>query len=281
MLCFRRPVEPEDFDERTREARARVERAVEAGQRPDFEPPIWRDYKRHFVEAQHEKCAYCETKVLVSHFGHVDHFRPKSAISELDDDPATWGREKPGLSNVEGRRSRPISDQGYWWLAYEWSNLLFACERCNSPWKGTLFPVTARSLPPRPDSTETPLLLDPYGEENPNRHLRFGEMGSVEPKDESAMGFETIRTLGLDRESLRNAREEKAHTAFRLARDVKDMLDLRERTLDEILNEILDSLDIGREEYAYAGMARVILEQELGVDWTELESIKEVTANPR
>lgn len=274
MLRFERPPKPDDFDDRTREARAQVERDIEAGRKPDFQPPIWKKYKRLFAAAQYGKCAYCETKALASQAGAVEHFRPKSAVSELDDDPTTWGREKPGLSNVEGRRPRVLSDRGYWWLAYDWSNLLLACERCNTAWKGTLFPVAERprTLPPRPDVTETPLLLDPFGGENPADHLRFDEFGFVEAREGSRVGLETIRTLGLDRESLREARQEKARKTFQLARHVKTMLESGERALDDVVDEILESVEMGREAYSHAGMVRTILEQELGIDWSELEA---------
>ncbi|MCP4661944.1 MAG: hypothetical protein GY856_41605, partial [bacterium] len=201
--------------------------------------------------------------------GAVDHFRPKSAVSELEDDPATWGREKPHLTNVEGRRPRPLSDRGYWWLAYEWSNFLFACERCNTAWKRSLFPVADRSrraLPPRPDTDEAPLLLDPYGDAHPADHFRFGDQGSVEPKDGSPMGFETIRTLGLDRESLREFRKEKARRANWLVRSLREA---EAEAVDEILDDILE---MGHADYAHAGMVRIILKQEVDIDWSELDN---------
>lgn len=268
MLRFQRPDRPEDFDEHTREARLRVEQAVDAGEKPDFEPPIWRDYKSNFAATQHRKCAYCETKTATD-VGAVDHFRPKSAVSELEDDPTTWGREKPHLTNVEGRRPRPLSDRGYWWLAYEWSNLLFACERCNTAWKGSLFPLadpSRRASRPGQEVDEVPLLLDPYGDEDPANHLRFNDLGSVEPKDGSPMGFETIRTLGFDRrESLRDVRKEKARRASWL---VKSLREAKAEAVDEIIDDILE---MGKAEYAHAGMVRIILKQEADIDWAELE----------
>ena len=102
------------------------------------------------------------------------------------------------------RRPRTFCDRGYWWLAFEWNNLLLACERCNRAWKGTLFPVAeeTRPIPPEPDAPETALLLDPYGDENPAKHLRFDTIGQVSAAPESRIGRETIRTLGLDRDSL-------------------------------------------------------------------------------
>ncbi len=265
MLRFRRPDKPEDFDKRTLTARERVERAVESGVKPEFEPPIWRQFKGHYAEAQHRKCAYCERKV--TSVGAIDHFRPKSAVSELEDDPTTWGREKPHLANFENRHFKPLSDRGYWWLAYEWANLLLACDRCNS-WKGSLFPVADpahRELPPRPDVDEAPWVLDPCGDDDPAAHLRFDTLGTVQPKDDSTMGFETIRTLGLDRESLRDARREKA---LRMSALLEEIRQARDRAIDKILKDILE---LGRADYPHAGMVRILLEQELGIGWQEIE----------
>ncbi len=131
MLLFRRPPEPPGFDQRMAPHRRRVEASVEAGERPEFEP-AWRSYKAHFARAQYGKCGYCEALALATGVGDVEHFRPKGEVSELGDDPETWGRERRGLANVEGRKTRRVSERGYWWLAYTWENWLLACERCNA-----------------------------------------------------------------------------------------------------------------------------------------------------
>lgn len=56
----------------------------------------------------HGKCAYCESKITNIYNGDVEHFRPKGGIREAV-------------------HSKP----GYYWLAAEWDNLLFACPFCN------------------------------------------------------------------------------------------------------------------------------------------------------
>lgn len=58
------------------------------------------------------KCAFCEQRPLGSP-AQVEHFRPKNGI-------------------------RGTTHTGYYWLGYEWSNLLLACGNCNSS-KGTNF----------------------------------------------------------------------------------------------------------------------------------------------
>lgn len=56
----------------------------------------------------HGKCAYCESRITSICNGDVEHFRPKGKI--------------------EGANP---SKPGYYWLAAEWENLLFACPFCN------------------------------------------------------------------------------------------------------------------------------------------------------
>lgn len=56
----------------------------------------------------HGKCAYCESKITAIYNGDIEHFRPKGKIKEATP-------KKPG----------------YFWLASDWDNLLFACPFCN------------------------------------------------------------------------------------------------------------------------------------------------------
>jgi hypothetical protein len=86
-----------------------------------FDPAIYGDVavKAALVAAQHKKCCFCES--IVGTDGDVEHFRPKAACRQTSGDALT----------------RP----GYYWLAYDWSNLLLACGPCNQRHKGNLFPL--------------------------------------------------------------------------------------------------------------------------------------------
>ena len=58
------------------------------------------------------KCAYCETDWLGGQTVRVDHYRPKKKIKPLQPgDEKHWG---------------------YYWLGYEWTNLLPTCDGCNN-----------------------------------------------------------------------------------------------------------------------------------------------------
>ena len=52
------------------------------------------------------KCAYCESS-LVGGDMDVEHYRPKGGVSEVPD------------------------HSGYYWLAYDWENLVASCSFCN------------------------------------------------------------------------------------------------------------------------------------------------------
>ena len=89
---------------------------------------------------------------------------------------------------------------GYFWLVYEWENLLFACIDCNQYAKRTRFPLAnpaTRACAPGDDLTlEEPLLIDPTAED-PAQFLRFREE-LLESIGGNARGTETIRVLGLN-----------------------------------------------------------------------------------
>jgi len=124
MLLVRRPAEPPEFSERARGARRQVEEAIEAGETPSFEPPVWSDFKPIFVAAQNHKCAFCEALTTAVSTGHVDHFRPKGSVAALEDDPKTWGEEVPGGSNVFGRRTIKALSEIRFQIAFHQSPML-------------------------------------------------------------------------------------------------------------------------------------------------------------
>ncbi|RYF26666.1 MAG: hypothetical protein EOO42_00840 [Flavobacteriales bacterium] len=69
----------------------------------------------------YNKCAYCEN---ISYKADVEHYRPKKKVA-----------------NPKGNSS------GYYWLCYEWSNLIPACFECNSrSGKWNKFPIFKNRL---------------------------------------------------------------------------------------------------------------------------------------
>ena len=80
-------------------------------------------------------------------------------------------------------------------LAFEWTNLLLACSRCNSNDKRDQFPI---------DESGQPLLIDPTAEE-PLDHLDFIPANGLY-HHRTRKGWESIRIYGLNRDVLARGR---------------------------------------------------------------------------
>jgi uncharacterized protein (TIGR02646 family) len=137
--------------------------------------------------AQYDKCCYCESKFLATSYGPVEYYRPKGAVQQA------LGQKK--------------EYPGYYWLAYDWNNLLFSCTACNTK-KGELFPLIdkkARARSHHDDITmEQPLLINPTVE-NPRDHIHFRE---DMPEYLTETGKITIQYLDLCRAQLKADRRE-------------------------------------------------------------------------
>jgi len=163
-----------------------------AGRGYEFKADIYGDdsVRTAFDRLFHDKCGYCEHRI-VRFDQNVDHYRPKGRVAEEADHP------------------------GYYWLAYEWKNLIPACTACNQKrserleypnigrlppmGKADSFPLideTTRAWSPLDDLTlEEPFLLDPTVD-FPEEHLSFYPDGTAYGK--TPRGEETIRILGLN-----------------------------------------------------------------------------------
>ena len=110
----------------------------------------------------------------------VEHYRPKAACCQ-----------SPGS---------PLTRPGYYWLAYDWSNLLLSCGPCNQRFKRNLFPLTdelRRATCHREDVLdEEPLLIHP-AVEDPEEFLAF-ERARVVAIDGNPRAIATIDICGLD-----------------------------------------------------------------------------------
>jgi hypothetical protein len=272
MLLFKRPRQPRGFVKDVTPARRMVARAVAAGNSLDTVPELWRDerYKEAFIAAQHGKCGYCETFAL-NHAPPMEHHAPKGEVQTLVAE-GLEGTKARGLSyRVVGRSTPTISTTGYHWLIYAWTNWLLACERCNTGWKRSLFPVqeAPHPCPPRPGRKVTPLLLSPFGPADPTEHLEFSERGEITPRGDSVRGRETIRTCGLHRESLRKVRSGIAGDTCREVRWLRDAL--LEGDHRDAWKSTQRLLSLGGAERPHAGMVRSLVLSQLSLRWRDLE----------
>ena len=129
------------------------------------------DVKEELVKKLYNnKCAYCERKLYTGYeknnldFLNIDHFRPKAV---------------------------------YYWLIYEWSNLIPSCKQCNTT-KKHYFPISNKRVT-FPQKNKKALLIHPEID-NPSEHLYFNNDWIIEFK--SLKGEITINIIGLNREDL-------------------------------------------------------------------------------
>lgn len=164
---------------------------------PERTPSHSRAYqsvKRDLVEMQRNKCCYCECYLVPDH-NDVEHYRPFAL---------------------------------YWWLAWTWENLLFACAACNRKGgKHDEFPLASGSTPliypASPPGSELPLLLDP-AVDDPRHHLRFALMpsGRWAPIGVTERGRRTIEILRLGRDTYLDRFEHHVrHTVMPVVRDIQ------------------------------------------------------------
>ncbi len=160
------------------------------------------------------KCCYCERQIRTS-FNDVEHFRPKGRADR-----------QPGSDKVHG----------YWWLAWTWENLLFACPDCNRSGKNDAFPLAIGStiIAPgdQPPGGEHPLLLHP-GFDHPLDHIEFRPllqshtgrvMWSPLPRRGDPRGAISIQVLKLDDPALLDLYD--AHVRDFLQDDLDDLSNL-------------------------------------------------------
>lgn len=137
--------------------------------------------KKALEKAQHGKCCYCEAAPEKPNaFLHVEHWRPKAYSKQ----------------SANGSQFCP----GYYWLAYDWDNLLLSCHFCNSVNKRNIFPLFNPVNKARNHhevlGLERPELLKPDGLQDPREHIGFHE---EVPIGKTPEGIKTVAVLGLHR----------------------------------------------------------------------------------
>lgn len=183
------------------------------------------------------KCVFCESSLLGTQPGDIEHYRPKGEARVID--PATG--------------KHVAASAGYPWLAASWRNLLLSCADCNRPrrqedgagatrvmGKGCLFPLAdegRRAATPWAVFKEDALLLDPR-RDDPEQHLSFTDEGGIVPKadasGESRRGAATIACCGLDRAELVQMRLRHARTVRATIRHIILALEQEREPQDDL-----------------------------------------------
>lgn len=204
MIRIQKPATaPAILRNRGAQATAALRDLFDSGTMPsEFDSGIYgaASVKNALRRAQHEKCAFCESPVTHVSYGDVEHLRPKAAVVQNDGDAL----ERPG----------------YYWLAYDWSNLFLSCQLCNQRFKRNLYPLRnplnrVRSHHDHAHlGAEGPLLIDP-SLIDPEQHIHWREE-LPQPAPGSDQGQPTITIVGLDREELVRVRRAYLRTLHQL-----------------------------------------------------------------
>ncbi len=137
------------------------------------------------------KCIYCEASPIATSTFRIDHYRPKKNIKDYP------------------------NHTGYYWLAYEWTNLFQTCQLCNGV-KSNFFPLKNgsthvnnsnskimrekfRNPTIKPLCDEQRLLLNPELDDVES-HFSFNLDGTISSNTEE--GKESIKRYGLERDDL-------------------------------------------------------------------------------
>lgn len=133
------------------------------------------EVKKKLKTIYNRKCAYCDSKVGGTSYLHIEHYRPKSI---------------------------------YYWLAYDWDNLIYSCQICNVS-KGTKFPTTNFNVINHNGdySQENPLILNPKNNDLIDFY-KFDIDGKISENNNKEESKITIKSCKLNRDDLIKDRKE-------------------------------------------------------------------------
>jgi hypothetical protein len=235
-------IEEYDFGKWLAKAAAETQRAIAAatsGDKYEFKGDIWRELKDYLRVLFRGKCAYCDARFDVVSWGDVEHYRPKKMVTD--------------------ESGNQIDHPGYYWLAYEASNLLPSCQPCNqAKGKKNQFPARNPLIrthgPLAALTAENALLFNPY-EHDLEPHLKYvagvrdKSFGTVAGIDE--VGATSERVYRLNRAALietRRNRQDAARARVKTAFAAEDS-----EATSKLIHDCLE----GREEFSAAVLAEV------------------------
>ncbi len=191
-----------EWKSKATKATSKLKQDIRKGNPIEFNPEVWKTLKGFLKYLFHGKCAYCEGRFTAGSYLDVEHYRPKAKV--------TLARSNDSVVKITAPGGGEIPHPGYYWLAYDPSNLLLACEKCNRGAKASQFPIRGSRACRPGDSleAESPLLLNPYRETNMMGHFSVFDENSGFLEGRTEEGKKTVEICNLCREDLVNARRE-------------------------------------------------------------------------
>jgi hypothetical protein len=246
-ITFQEPTESQWSAWKKKCAQARTD-MIRNGPPYEIDEDLYKATRDLLFAAYSYKCAYCESYIRHDQRGDVEHFRPKTRVRDENNQLVYVGKGK-------SRKQHP----GYYWLAYDYRNLLPSCDFCNKykkkgGGKGERFPVAGfRASRPGDEKKEKPLLLNPV-REDPSRHLDVDRFtGAVFARGDSEVGKTCIQLLGLNRPGLIEARLTEYRRICGVLGNLVANQWMKDKAVWEPLVKDLRSLQAGTTAYAMIG----------------------------
>jgi hypothetical protein len=249
----------EDLVEKATLARKGLIDDFEGGTEIKVNSDLYKRYMDFLIKLFNGKCAYCEAKITLTQPGDVEHFRPKGRVVDENFKPVRIKHP------TKGEMIHP----GYYWLAYDWHNLLPSCIDCNryrnlgkkpekpvfksdaGAGKADRFPIKDerfRAVIPDAEVQEGMLLINP-SEADPLIHLEFSSNGLIRAKTEE--GEKTLTLFGLNaREDLMEARADAFDDAEAIFERYTDSIKSRDSERERRSAKRLNRMMAGKDAYS-------------------------------
>jgi len=252
-----------DWRDRCSDATTDLIATVGSGGDPVFSRTLYKEQRLAYMAFDgpfRGKCAYCESS-LEGQPGDVEHYRPKGRVTVSNGSSTSETFADAGVIKPH---------PGYYWLAYDWQNLLPSCIDCNRPnenkipgihmGKRNYFPVKAfRAVSPGDEKKEEPLLINPVYQD-PGVHLKIDDTGLFEALTVEGQEIVNVFCLNL-REALVDGRK----TTYEGVKDkiLSLAVALLQRNTEKTKSLLgqLEAIKAGEKPYSAAGRAAITNER--------------------
>lgn len=203
-----------------------------------FNREIDREIKKNLHEIFHGKCGYCETKIESYVTGTVDRYRPNNGVRDKNE----------------------YHQDLYWWLTFEWDNLIYSCKECNQ-YKGNYFPIKGIRASNQNDhyENELPLLLNPYLDE-PENHLNYIYNDFNHINALTNEGNQTIELLRLNRTDLIDGRK---NASIEVKNAVESLIRGKQSNNPTLIKHLVNIYELEDPSIEFLTYKRWVLQNEL------------------
>lgn len=194
-----------------------------------FNKEIDTEIKKSLHEVFHGKCGYCETKIESLELGTINRYRPNNGVRDKNE----------------------FHQDLYWWLTFEWDNLIYCCKECNQ-FKGNYFPIKGRRALNEKDDykNEHRMLLNPYLDE-PGNHLNYSHSDSGYIDALTDEGNQSIELLRLNRTNLIEGRKKARNEIVDAVESLINGEQIKNHTIKKHLTNIYKLEDLSIEFLSY------------------------------